>query len=442
MTAKYLTWKQPRKVVNANIMQEVLDKVDACQLKDWNTSLKPRLHKESEFDVAQRSTYLRVDLQAIWNNIQILKSKCANHTKVIAVVKGNAYGHGSVGVARHLSQCGVTHFAVATSLEGKELRQNGVTGFIQVLGSCVTEEMDTMLEENLTPTVSDVNFIKIWAEKIKTKHEENIDSCDQVYQKFCVVVKVDSGMSRNGCQCEDLPKLMKACAEHKVAVHSLMTHFAQAWDDPVFTQQQLATFLDAVQPYRKTGVKVHVANSAAIIRGFGTHLDFVRPGIAIYGLPPDSSLQSACIVKSLGLKPALTWVARPSLVKTLEAGRSVGYDQMYKLLKPETLATFSFGYADGYNRLLSGRGVLTDTKANQYEVVGRVSMDAVTVIVDDNVTRDTVFHVITDDYQSPNCVANMAAVLGTIPYEVATSLAARLPRLYVTNQQCVGRGTH
>ncbi|XP_070188268.1 alanine racemase-like isoform X2 [Littorina saxatilis] len=341
---------------------------------------------------------------------------------VIAVIKGNAYGHGSVALARYLYSNGVQHFAVASAVEGQELRQAGVQGFIQVFGNCVEEEIAVMRQYQMTPTVTSEAFLKQWA----------LWPAPVQIPLPAVAIKVDSGMSRNGCQSEELPGIIKLCDDLGVPIHSLMSHFAQSWDDDKFTQQQLDTFLAAVKPYRNRGIKLHAANSAAIIRGVATDLDFIRPGICLYGLAPDSTKKTAQIIEDFGLRPALCWVAHPSMVKRLLPGRHVGYDQTYVLDNEETIATFSLGYADGYNRLLSGKGILTDMDGEEQRLVGRVSMDAITVVVKDDTTIETPFYIYTSDYTSPNSVTGMARTIGTIPYEVGTSLSTRLPRLYVT----------
>ncbi|XP_025083728.1 uncharacterized protein LOC112557851 isoform X2 [Pomacea canaliculata] len=344
----------------------------------------------------------------------------------MAVIKANAYGHGSVAVARHLSANGIRHFAVATAAEGQELRQAGIKDFIQVFGNCVGEEVNIMQHFHLTPTVTTETFLNHWI-SWRSMNRVNVH-----FPVPPVVIKVDSGMSRNGCQPEELPKLMAICRKNGVPVHSLMTHFAQAWDDEEFTKCQLDTFLKAAEPYRGTGIKLQAANSAAIIRGFATDLDIVRPGICIYGLPPDLSQEAVQTVQRLGLRPALSWIAHPNMVKVLPPGRHVGYDQTYVLDKEESIATFSVGYADGYSRLLSEKGVLSTSSGQMQSVVGRVSMDAITVRVEPGTSPATPFYVYTDDLTSPNSVTGVARVTNTIPYEVLTSLATRLPRIYVT----------
>ncbi|XP_046584804.1 alanine racemase-like [Haliotis rubra] len=152
----------------------------------------------------------------------------------------------------------------------------------------------------------------------------------------------------------------------------------------------------------------------------------------------DPSTETAELVESLVLRPVLSWRARPTLIKQLPQGRVVGYDNTYMTRGTETIATFSLGYADGYNRLLSNRGVVSlDEDGLQLQVVGRVSMDAITVRLDKPKPSSTTFNIITDDFTSPNSVTKMAASLGTIPYEVTTSLAARLPRVFVAGEHAV-----
>uniref|UniRef100_A0A0B7A724 Alanine racemase C-terminal domain-containing protein n=3 Tax=Arion vulgaris TaxID=1028688 RepID=A0A0B7A724_9EUPU len=420
----------------AHIFQRIVDIRHFRKVSQRKSNKEPAADTlvcvHDKFTYAGRSTYLQINLKTIWHNIQSLQTKCASHTKVIAVIKANAYGHGSVGVAKYLNKCGVFNFAVATTYEGKELRKHGVVGFIQVFGNCVAEEIDTILEYNLTPTVTNLKFIEQLAAKLTERKTKTslLRKCinDNVCKfKPSVVIKIDTGMSRNGCQCEELSSFMNACQTHKIPVHSIMTHFAQSWDDLEFTQQQLNRFLEVTQPYRLNGVKVHAANSGAIMKGFAIDLDYVRPGGAIYGLAPDSTSDAYSEMEALGLRPVLSWIAKPCLIKSIQTEKKSG------LLKPERIAIFSFGFADGYSRLLSGKGVLTDMKGKIYKIVDRVAMDTVAVRVDDSVTVDTPFYVLKDDYSSPNSASNIGDMTDNIADAVVTSLSLRLPRVYVTH---------
>ncbi|XP_071108026.1 alanine racemase-like [Haliotis cracherodii] len=419
-----------------------------------NGVMKAPPHGAEMYLRAGRSTYLRINFDVLYNNISILKQRCSPHTDVIAVVKANAYGHGSVEISRYLESRGIGHFAVATPEEGAQLRQAGIKGHIQILGNAVEEDIPTLVKYRLTPTVAELKFLQEWsravtADPVSSNNAGNdtissnkvTDSHalqERVRKRHQLVLKIDTGMSRNGCQTQDFPSLIQFCQTQGLTVHSVMTHFSQAWDNPHFTKQQLNTLMTLVEPLRTSGVKVHVANSAAIIRGFGTQLDFIRPGICMYGLPPDASTETAELVESLGLRPVLSWRARPTLIKQLPQRRVVGYDNTYMTRGTETIATFSLGYADGYNRLMSDRGAVSlDEDDVRCPVVGRVSMDAITVRLDQPRPSPTTFNIITDDFTSPNSVTKMAAILGTIPYEVTTSLAARLPRVFVSGGHIV-----
>nr|KAG5698967.1 hypothetical protein BaRGS_033480 [Batillaria attramentaria] len=286
-------------------------------------------------------------------------------------------------------------------------------------GNCVKEEIDILRPYQLTPTVSTSTFLKQWAQWSSPLQTGVIPP---------VVIKVDSGLSRNGCQPEEVPRLMTLCSELGVPVHSIMTHFAQAWDDENFTRQQLQTFLTAVQPYRQQGVKVQAANSEAVIRGIGNDLDFVRPGICLFGLPPAKDEESAKFVHDLGIRPVLSWIARPNLLKVLSPGRHIGYDQTYAVEKEETIATFSIGYGDGYNPQLADKGVLTSPTGQEYPVVGKVSMDAITVKVDQDTDLSTPFFVYKDDYTSHNSLNGIARMTGNHVVQESTPLSDLMPQ--------------
>ncbi|XP_067672497.1 alanine racemase-like isoform X2 [Haliotis asinina] len=375
------------------------------------------------YTLVGRRTYLRLDLDVLDNNLAIVRRQCSPHTDIIAVLKANAYGHGSVEIARYLASRGIGHFAVATPEEGAQLRQAGIQGHILVLGNAVEEEILALVEYRLTPTVAELIFLQDWSRAIsKSKHTR---------KRHQVVLKIDTGMSRNGCQPHDFPNLIQYCLENNLNIHSVMTHFPQGWDNPDITRHQFNTFMSLTEPYRRLGVRLHVATSSANVHGLGTNLEFIRQGANLFGLPRDASFAEQ--VRSLGLRPVLSWRARPNLIKQLAQGRSVGYGNDYITLGTETIATFGLGLADGYDLLLSGKGVVTLQKDGlQFPVVGRVSLDAITVRLDEPRPLSTTYNIITGDFTSPNSVAQMSAVLGMECVHVVTRLTVRLPRVFVS----------
>ncbi len=354
-----------------------------------------------------RPTWLEVDLGRLAENYRLLATRLSPRTRVIGVVKANAYGHGAVPVARKLLALGAARLAVATATEGAELRAAGIEAPIHLLGSLHPNEAEDALKADLIPTLATLEAARALA---------------RLRPGARVHVKVDTGMGRVGISPEALPAFLAEVEGMGLNVEGLFTHFAVADEDEGFTRDQLSRFLAAVQGLKKRYL-LHAANSAAILAGIAADLDFVRPGIALYGLPPDQSLKSP-------LKPILAWKARPTLIKTLPPGHGVGYGLTWRAKGGETLATLPFGYADGFSRSLSNRGFLR-LKGEYVPVIGRVSMDQTTVLVPEGTSLEDVFEVVTPDLDEKTSLTGRARALGTINYELATRLAPRLPRRYI-----------
>ena len=353
-----------------------------------------------------RATWLEVDLARLGENYRILKNRLSKKTRVIAVVKANAYGHGAVPVAKKLLELGAARLAVATAGEGAELRNAGIGAPIHLLGSLHPLEAEDALKADLIPTLATLEAARALA---------------ALRPGAKVHVKVDSGMGRVGVRPEELPGFLAEVEAMGLFVEGILTHFAVADEDLAFTRLQLERFLEAVRGLKKRYL-LHAANSAAVLAGVASDLDFVRPGIALYGLPPDQSLKSE-------LKPILSWKARATLLKTLPPGHGVGYGLTWKAEGGEILATLPFGYADGFPRALSNRGFLR--RGREYlPVVGRVSMDQTTVLLKAPPPPDAVFEVVTPDLDPKTSLTGRALALGTINYELATLLSSRLPRVY------------
>ena len=353
-----------------------------------------------------RPTWLEVDLGRLGENYRTLARRLAPKTRVIGVVKANAYGHGAVPVAKRLLELGAARLAVATAGEGAELRRAGIEAPIHLLGSLHPDEAEDALKADLIPTLATLEAARALA---------------ALRPGATVHVKVDTGMGRVGVPPDALADFLVELEGLGLFIEGILTHFAVADEDPAFTRAQLARFLEAVRPLKKRYL-LHAANSAAILAGIGTDLDFVRPGIALYGLPPDQSLTNE-------LSPILSWKAKATLVKTLPAGHGVGYGLTWKARGGETLATLPFGYADGFPRALSNRGFVR--LGREYlPVVGRVSMDQTTVLLKAPPPPDAVFEVVTADFDPRTSLTGRARALGTIHYELATALNVRLPRRY------------
>ena len=354
-----------------------------------------------------RPTWLEIDLGALERNCAQLAA-WAPDAQLIAVVKANAYGHGAVRVARHLlERCGVRRFAVATSGEGAELRAAGIAESLLLLGALHPDDAADAARHGLTPTLVTLAAARAFAAARPGGR---------------VQVKVDSGMGRVGVAPAELAGFLAAVEELGLEVEAIYTHFAVADEDEAETRRQLAVFLEAARALPRR-YPLHAANSAAILAGLGTGLDFVRPGVALYGLAPDMR-------EAPGLEPVLAWKARPGQVKRLPAGHGVGYGLTYRAKGEEWIATLPFGYADGFSRALSNRGWLR-WRGGYAPVAGRVSMDQTTVRLPGPVGLDEVFEVVTPDLDERTSLTGRARALGTIHYELATALSPRLPRVYL-----------
>jgi len=352
-----------------------------------------------------RPTWLEIDLNALAHNYELLASR-APRSRLIAVVKANAYGHGAVPVVRHLRELGVDIFAVATSGEAAELRQAGINEPILLLGALHPSNAADVARAGAMPSITQLEAARAFAAAAPGAK---------------IHLKVDSGMGRVGVPPAGLAELVAGVEELGLEVAGIYTHFAVADEDPRETKRQLDAFMAAVNALPRR-YPLHVANSAALLTGVGLEFDFVRPGLALYGLSPDMK-------SDFGLRPVLSWKARPTQVKRPPAGHGVGYGLTYRASGDEWIATLPFGYADGFFRALSNQGWIKYS-GGYARVVGRVSMDQTTVSLPEPVGLDEVFEVVTPDLDPRTSLTGRARQLGTINYELATALSARLPRIY------------
>ena len=352
-----------------------------------------------------RPTWLEIDLSALAHNYKLLASR-APRSRLIAVVKANAYGHGAVPVVRHLRELGVDIFAVATSGEAAELRQAGINEPILLLGALHPSNAADVARAGAMPSITQLEAARAFAAAAPGAK---------------IHLKVDSGMGRVGVPPAGLAELVAGVEELGLKIGGIYTHFAVADEDPRETKRQLDAFMAAVNALPRR-YPLHVANSAALLTGVGLEFDFVRPGLALYGLSPDMK-------SDFGLRPVLSWKARPTQVKRPPAGHGVGYGLTYRASGDEWIATLPFGYADGFFRALSNQGWIKYS-GGYARVVGRVSMDQTTVSLPEPVGLDEVFEVVTPDLDPRTSLTGRARQLGTINYELATALSARLPRIY------------
>lgn len=372
------------------------------------------------------STWAEIDLSAIACNTRALKDHVGPHVELCVVVKANAYGHGAPAVARTVLAHGAGRLAVARVEEGVALREAEITGPILVMGPLVPAQASAVVEHELTPTVNSLAVGQALSEAACAVHCE-----------LPVHLKVDTGMARYGVLPNEVVAFVRQLAGlGGLVLEGLWTHFATADEaDKTYTRAQLAIYRQVLEELYATGLQVamrHAANSAATLDLPETHLDMVRCGISVYGLYP-----SAHVGRSVELRPAMTLKARVGRVRRLPAGASVSYGRTYTTDRERRLALVSVGYGDGYSRALSNRGQVM-IGGVRVPIVGRVCMDLLIVDVSrapNACEGDEVVIFGPGDEggaQSPETTAGeLADMLGTIPYEIVTAIAARVPRVYV-----------
>lgn len=341
---------------------------------------------------------------------------------VIGVVKANAYGHGAVRVARTLVEAGANWLAVADIEEGIELREAGIGGRILVFGALSVSDVSGLFTHQLTPTISSPSAARAVA-----------TAAAALEVRLACHLKIDTGLNRLGFRFDNLARtLPEVFAQASLDVEGVFTHYGTADDaeDALFeTQRQ--RFDAALATVRRLGGAprfVHAANSAATLRDSRTWADAVRPGLLLYGLVPPP------MASTLALISAMRLTSRVVTVKGIRQGERIGYGGRHEAAAPMRVAIVPAGYADGLDRRLEGRGAVL-VRGRRAPIVGAVSMDMLTIDVTDIDGVSTGDEVVllgaqgAESWQTIDA-REMAAWIGTIPYEILCRLGARVERRY------------
>ena len=367
-------------------------------------------------------TVMQVDMNALIDNVAAYKRLLAPNTKLTAMVKAFAYGTGSVEVSRALQRSGmVDYLAVAVADEGEELRRAGITLPILIMNP---EEaaINQIFANNLEPNIYSFPCLQMVMDAA---------SC-QGLEHYPVHIKIDSGMHRLGFYQEDLPRLIELLRNQKVVrVQSVFSHLAAAdepqWDR--FTRQQIAYFQHAASTLELgIGYPVikHILNSAGIERFTDCQMDMVRLGIGLYGLSVADTLGT--ISDRLHLKNVCTLKTTILSIKTVREGETVGYGRRTQLTSDRRIAVIPIGYADGFDRRLSNYNGFVMVRGRRCPVVGNVCMDQTMIDVTDTDAHEGDYATV---FGEDVPLQDFAARLGTIPYEILTSVSRRVQRQYI-----------
>ena len=380
-----------------------------------------------------RSTVAHVDLHALQSNFTAIQEFLAAgrsaqgspHTpQMIAVVKANAYGHGSERVALALEKAGANLLACADIEEAVVLRRVGVRAPILIFGALSVSDLDGLFEFNLTPTISSPSAARA-VQAAAAKHRETIG-----YH-----LKIDTGMNRLGFRHDNLRRtLPEVLASENLQLEAIYTHFATA-DEPEtpFFDTQRANFdaalktIFSIAPPGGRRVLIHAANSAATLRDSRVWFDMVRPGLLLYGIVPPP------LASTIPLRPVLSLTSRVVAVKGVRPGEGVGYGLKFNADGPVTTAVIPAGYADGIDLRVSGRCHAL-IRGHRVPIVGAVSMDMMMVDVTglDVSPGDEVVIIGKQGDESWQQIdaREMAAAIGTIPYEIVCRVGSRIERQY------------
>ncbi|MDD4933029.1 MAG: alanine racemase, partial [Methylacidiphilaceae bacterium] len=306
--------------------------------------------------------WAEIDGSALRHNLAVVRSRIPQETKLIAVVKANAYGHGLVPVAKELVKGGADVLGVSNVEEAAEIRAAGMTTTpILLLSACLPAEFPRAIECRAWPTISTY------------EEARRLNAAAQKAGRRCPAhFKIDTGMGRLGLWGAEAAKELKRAEKlPAVEIEAVCTHFSSADENPERTEEQW-TELMRWRPHFADKA-LHVANSAALWRKTVYACSYVRVGLALYGLPPMPFLRRL-------LRPVMSWKTRITLLRHLSAGRSISYGATYVLRKTQRLATLAVGYGDGYFRALSNRAQVL-VRGNRCRVRGRVTMDQTVVDV-------------------------------------------------------------
>ena len=377
-----------------------------------------------------RRTWAEIDLDALEHNYRVARERTGPGAKYLGVVKADAYGHGAVQIGRKLEQLGADYLAVSSLDEARELRRNGILMPILILGHTPPEMVSQLIAYDITQTVS-----------AKAKAEAYSAAAKECGGTLKVHIKVDTGMSRLGFLVRNehfqrgVTAIADACNLPNLCPEGIFTHFSSADEDGeediAYTREQFEVFRSVLRALEERGRSFpirHCANSGALARYPEMYLDMVRPGIALYGVGADA--------ERLGLRSVMKLQSCVSTIKVFDPETEVSYGRTFCAQRRTRMGVLPIGYADGLFRGLSNR-MAVQTDFGPAPVRGRICMDMTMVDLTDLPdvhVGDTV-----ELFGRRQSVDTLAAILGTIPYELTCAVSKRVPRLYMEDGQVVER---
>lgn len=368
-----------------------------------------------KINTLEHRTFAEINLSAIQQNYRAVKSLIGK-TKVMSVVKANAYGHGMEEVAKSLISAGSDYLAVANTGEAKRLRDCGIHIPILVFGNPDLFCIQDYFSFDLEASVSDYETAEFLS-----------SAAIQRGKKISVHFKIDTGMGRYGNDYKTfLSELVESVKLPGIVIKALWSHLPNAdSSSPGYTHKQISIFRDCIFQTEKAGIQIelkHLSNSAGILFHPDSHLDMVRPGLLLYGYLPDGWKPSP-----LKLTPAMSLISNVSLIKKIKKGTTVSYGSTWVADEDTEIAVVPIGYADGVLRILSNR-MQVEIDGKLYQQIGNVTMDNIMVNLGKNHDVKTLDRV-TLFGNSKITADEWAKLAGTISWEILCSVTNRVPRI-------------
>lgn len=368
-----------------------------------------------------RRTWAEINLDNLTYNYERIRQQVGSNTRLLGVVKADAYGHGAVRVAKHLERIGADYLAVSSLDEARELRCGGIAMPILILGHTPPEMVQELIDLCITQAVS-----------AKAKAEEYSAAAAQCGGVLRVHIKVDTGMSRLGFLVRGshfdggVDAIAASCALPNLEAEGIFTHFAvsdmDGEENEEYTREQFAIFERVIDALRRRGTTFalrHCANSGAVLRDPEMCLDMVRPGILLYGAGDDA--------KALGLRPVMSLKTCVSTIKVFDADTTISYGRMYRTAEKTRVAVLPIGYADGLFRALSGK-LKVLTPYGTAPQVGRICMDM--CMIDISAYPEVEVGDEIEIFGEHMLCETNAKLCGTISYELLCAVSKRVPRFY------------
>ena len=371
--------------------------------------------------------WAEVDLDALRGNLAWVRHRVGPQVKIMTVVKADAYGHGLKQIAALLMQSGTDVFGVANLTEARAIHSVGRGWPVLMLGACLPDEVELVVAEGVTPTISSLAEAK-WFSRAATR----------LNRPTGVHIKVDTGMGRLGIAPEEARELVvRVNRLPGLKLEGLYTHYSSVEDDAGFSRAQRQRFEKVLSELATEGIRVpliHLNNSGALLHEPRTQFDMVRPGLLVYGVvPPGRRRADSTLARRV--RPALAFKCRVSLVKDICRGTSLSYGRAFVARRFMRVATLTAGYGDGYPRAASNRADVL-IGGIRCAVLGRVTMDQMMVDISSvrNVRAGDEVVLIGRQVADEITARELAAWCGTVPWEILTTISHRVPRIYWGSQ--------